>query len=61
MSLVMRVISTPAFSPVKKSSDSRWKWVKIRTRSDSSSVSPTRPVQATRTADRTVPSTTDAT
>ncbi len=32
MSDVMRVMSRPAFSPVKKSSDSRWKWLKTRTR-----------------------------
>ena len=32
MSLVIRVISTPDFSPVKKSSDWRWKWLNTRTR-----------------------------
>ena len=33
MSLVMRVIRTPDFSPVKKSRDWRWKWLKTLTRS----------------------------
>ncbi len=61
MSLVMRVISTPPFSAVKKLSDRRWKWEKIRMRSVSMSASPTRPVQATRAADRTVPMTTEPT
>ena len=32
MSLVIRVMTTPAFSSVKKSSPSRWRWVKTRTR-----------------------------
>ena len=32
MSLVMRVMTRPAFSPVKKSIDSRWRWQKTRTR-----------------------------
>ncbi len=49
MSLVIRVISTPAFSSVKKSSDSRWKWEKTRTRKPYMSRSPRRPVCATRT------------
>ncbi len=46
MSLVMRVMSRPAFSSVKKSSDRRWKWEKTRTRSSYMSVSPSRPVKA---------------
>ena len=29
MSLVMRLMTTPAFSSVKKSSESRWRWRKI--------------------------------
>ena len=32
MSLVIRVMITPAFSSVKKSSDRRWRWVKTLTR-----------------------------
>ncbi len=32
MSLVIRDMSTPAFSSVKKSSDSRWRWAKTRSR-----------------------------
>jgi hypothetical protein len=32
MSLVMRLIKTPAFSSVKKSRLSRWNWVKTRMR-----------------------------
>ena len=32
MSLVIRLIKTPAFSSVKKSRLSRWKWVKTRSR-----------------------------
>ena len=61
MSLVMRVISTPPFSAVKKLSESRWKWEKIRMRNVSMRASPTRPVHATRAADRTVPMMTEPT
>ena len=44
MSLVIRVISRPAFSSVKKSSDRRWKCENTRTRSEYMSFSPRRPV-----------------
>ena len=50
MSLVMRVINRPAFSPVKKSSESRWRWENTRTRSSYMSRSPSTPVNRTRHA-----------
>ena len=59
-SLVMRVIKRPAFSRVKNSSDSRWRWEKMRTRSEKSRRSPTRPVHAVRAYDATPPTSTDA-
>ena len=40
MSLVMRVMSRPAFSSVKKSSDRRWKWENTRMRSSNISSRP---------------------
>ena len=47
MSLVMRVMITPAFSSVKKSSDSRCRWVKTLTRRSFMTRAASRPVTLT--------------
>ena len=52
MSLVIRLMITPAFSSVKKSSDSRWRWVKTLTRRSFMTQAASRPVTWTWTAGR---------
>ena len=47
MSLVMRVMITPAFSSVKKSSDRRWRWAKTLTRRSFMTPAASRPVTRT--------------
>ena len=47
MSLVIRVMSTPAFSSVKKSSDSRWRWANTFTRRSFMTQAASRPVTFT--------------
>ena len=47
MSLVIRVMITPAFSSVKKSSDSRCRWVKTLTRRSFITQAARRPVTFT--------------
>ena len=44
MSLVMRVMTTPAFSSVKKPSDRRWRWAKTFTRRSFMTQAASRPV-----------------
>ena len=44
MSLVIRVMTTPAFSSVKKSSERRWRWVKTFTRRSFITQAASRPV-----------------
>ena len=44
MSLVIRVMTTPAFSSVKKSRERRWRWVKTLTRRSFMTQAASRPV-----------------
>ena len=53
MSLVIRVMTRPAFSSVKNDSDSRWRWENTRTRRSNMRRSPRRPVTRMRAAEAT--------
>ena len=44
MSLVIRLMTTPAFSSVKKPSESRWRWAKTLTRRSFITQAASRPV-----------------